>query len=38
MRDSLSRVAADPYLPHKDSVRGFVFDVATGALREVEPA
>ena len=36
VRDSLARVAADPYLSHKDSVRGFVFDVATGELREVE--
>jgi hypothetical protein len=25
-------------VPVKDSVRGFVFDVATGALREVPPA
>jgi carbonic anhydrase len=24
-----------PYLPHRDAVRGFVYDVATGALREV---
>lgn len=38
VRDSLARVAADPYLSHKDSVRGFVFDVATGELREVEAA
>lgn len=37
VRDSLARVAADP-LSHKDSVRGFVFDVATGELREVEAA
>ncbi|WP_315502630.1 carbonic anhydrase [Actinomyces radicidentis] len=36
VRDSVARVAADPYLSHKDSVRGFVFDVATGELREVE--
>ncbi|MEP6851292.1 MAG: carbonic anhydrase [bacterium] len=28
-----------PWLPHRDDVRGFVFDVATGGLREVaEPA
>jgi carbonic anhydrase len=32
---SIARVLADPFIPHKDSVRGFVYDVKTGALREV---
>ncbi len=36
VRQSLARIAANPFLAHKDSVRGFVFDVATGALTEVE--
>lgn len=35
VRQSVARIAASPFVPHKDSVRGFVFDVATGALREV---
>jgi carbonic anhydrase len=26
---------ASPFIPHKDTVRGFVFDVATGKLNEV---
>jgi len=25
-----------PWLPHRDSVRGFVFDVATAQLREIQ--
>lgn len=32
---SMARIAASPFIPHKDSVRGFVFDVATGRLTEV---
>lgn len=35
VRQSLARIAASPFVPHKDSVRGFVFDVATGLLDEV---
>jgi carbonic anhydrase len=35
VRESLARVAASPFLPHKDDVRGFVYDVDTGRLREV---
>jgi carbonic anhydrase len=35
VRQSLERVRRSPFLPHTDSVRGFVFDVDTGALREV---
>lgn len=38
VRQSIGRIMADPFLPHKDGVRGFVYDVATGKLREVEPA
>jgi carbonic anhydrase len=36
VRQSIRRVEASPFLPHTDDVRGFVFDVATGRLREVE--
>ncbi len=32
---SIARIKASPFVPNKDSVRGFVFDVATGALTEV---
>ncbi|OEV05827.1 beta-class carbonic anhydrase [Streptomyces nanshensis] len=35
VRQSLRRIAADPFVPHTDAVRGFVFDVADGRLREV---
>jgi carbonic anhydrase len=34
VRQSLARIAAAPFLPHKN-VRGFVVDVKTGELREV---
>ncbi len=35
VRQSLRRVTRSPYVPHTDAVRGFVFDIATGLLREV---
>ena len=35
VRQSIARIKASPFLPHTDSVRGFVFDVGTGRLREV---
>jgi carbonic anhydrase len=35
VRQSLQRIAADPFIPIKDSVRGFVYEVETGRLREV---
>ncbi|HYQ67274.1 carbonic anhydrase [Actinophytocola sp.] len=35
VRQSIARVQASPFIPRKDSVRGFVFDVATGRLTEV---
>ncbi|MGW4329507.1 beta-class carbonic anhydrase [Nocardia sp. NPDC004573] len=37
VRQSIARVVASPFVPHKDSIRGFVFDVATGKLNEVLP-
>ncbi|SDG34266.1 carbonic anhydrase [Lentzea fradiae] len=37
VRQSLARILANPFVPVKDSVRGFVFDVATGLLTEVKP-
>ena len=35
IRQSITRIKASPFLPHTDQVRGFVFDVTTGRLREV---
>lgn len=36
VRQSIGRIEACPFLPVKDSIRGFVYDVETGRLREVE--
>ncbi len=33
--ESILRVKMSPYIPHKDHVRGFVYDVENGSLREV---
>jgi carbonic anhydrase len=35
VRQSIRRIAASPFLPHKDHIRGFVYDVKTGRLEEV---
>ena len=35
VRQSVARIKASPFIPHKDAVRGFVFDVATGKLNKV---
>jgi carbonic anhydrase len=35
VRQSIARIKASPFIPRKDSVRGFVFEVETGRLREV---
>jgi carbonic anhydrase len=35
VRQSIARIKASPFLPHTHAVRGFVFDVATGRLKEV---
>lgn len=34
VRESIERIKTSPFIP-RDRVRGFVFDVATGLLREV---
>ena len=36
VRQSIGRIVSDPFIPHKESVRGFVYDVRTGELREVK--
>jgi len=35
LRQSVARIKASPFIPNKDSVRGFVYEVETGRLREV---
>ena len=35
VKQSIRRIKESPFIPLKDSVRGFVFDVATGKLNEV---
>ena len=35
VRQSIARIRHSPFIPHKDSVRGFVYEVETGRLREV---
>ena len=35
VRQSIARIKASPFVPRKDSVRGFVYEVETGKLREV---
>jgi carbonic anhydrase len=35
VRQSIARLKASPFVPNKDSVRGFVYDVRSGVLKEV---
>jgi carbonic anhydrase len=35
VKKSVARITSSPFIAHTDQVRGFVFDVATGRLREV---
>jgi carbonic anhydrase len=35
VRQSIARIQASPFIPRKESVRGFVYEVETGRLREV---
>ena len=35
VRQSIARIKASPFIPHKDSIRGFVYEVESGKLREV---
>jgi carbonic anhydrase len=36
LRHSLARLRSSPELPHRDHIRGFIFDPETGALLEVD--
>jgi carbonic anhydrase len=38
VRQSIARLQSSPFIPHRDRIRGFVYDVDTGRLHEVEPA
>nr|AQT39404.1 putative carbonic anhydrase b-CA(1)-1 [Streptomyces sp.] len=38
VRQSMQRVRTSPFLLHTNNVRGFVFDVHDGLLREIDPA
>jgi carbonic anhydrase len=35
VRQSVRRIQSSPFVPHKDSICGFVYDVETGRLNEV---
>jgi carbonic anhydrase len=35
VRQSINRIKSSPFIPNKDSIRGFIYDVETGSLREV---
>ena len=35
LRQSIARIKASPFIPKKETVRGFVYDVETGRLDEV---
>jgi carbonic anhydrase len=36
VRQSIARIRTNPFVPHREEVRGFVYDVRTGGLREVK--
>jgi carbonic anhydrase len=35
VRQSIARIKASPFIPRKDQIRGFIYEVETGRLREV---
>ncbi len=35
VRDSIAKITESPFIPKKESIRGFVYEVETGRLREV---
>ena len=38
IRRSVARIKSSPFIPHTDAVRGFILDLATGRLEEVDAA
>jgi len=37
VRQSIARIESSPFIPRKDKIRGFVYEVETGRVREIEP-
>jgi len=37
VRQSMARIQASPFIPRKDRVRGFIYEVESGRLREAPP-
>ena len=35
VRQSIARIKANPYVPYKEQIRGFIYETETGRLREV---
>jgi carbonic anhydrase len=35
VRQSIARIEASPFIPNKSNIRGFIYEVETGRLREV---
>ena len=35
VRQSIARIKSSPFIPRRDNIRGFVYEVETGRLREV---
>jgi carbonic anhydrase len=35
VRQTIARIESSPFIPYKDAIRGYVFEVDTGRLREV---
>jgi carbonic anhydrase len=35
VRQSIERIKSSPFIPNKESIRGFIYEVETGRLREV---
>jgi carbonic anhydrase len=36
VRQAIRKIKDSPFIPHKDKVRGFIYEVETGKLREVD--
>lgn len=38
VRDSIARIQSSPFIPHRDLIRGFIYDCTSGRLTEIAPA
>ena len=36
VRESIARIRSSPFIPHRDAIRGYVYEVETGRVREVD--